>query len=96
VVRCSSCSAVWSQGQFSSTAKCRECSGRGLESKCCICKGICGRLWKRSVTDSHSYHIAVFNGECGLSAEQQKQCLEKELDHKNDELFVMQFADLKH
>ncbi len=40
-----SCGVVWYEGLV--TLGCKECGGYAMTRQCPICKGVCGKQWKR-------------------------------------------------
>lgn len=73
---------------------CMECGGFPLERSCPVCKGSCGRVWKRDVETSHSNHEAHWEGVCALPWEQQRLHLQlilnEDLTDENSILDAMQ------
>ncbi|EGD75816.1 hypothetical protein PTSG_12656 [Salpingoeca rosetta] len=70
---CTTCGACWFQQHWS--PGCEECGGFAMLRPCPICEGRCGAIWKRSVAMSKSNKSAFWDGECGLSPEQQQLLL---------------------
>ena len=65
---CSSCSALWSKGQF--TENCIECGGFSMTRSCPMCGGKCGGIYHRKVSMSNAYKEAFYAGRCKLGITQ--------------------------
>ena len=74
--RCSSCQAIWSEGEFEKD--CPECGGGAMKRNCILCNGQCDSVYLRAVLDSWDTHEAHWIGSCKL-AEEEKQRLMKVL-----------------
>lgn len=59
---CSSCTALWSKGQF--TENCLECGGFALTRSCPQCNGKCSASWHRQVAMSNAYKEPFYSGGC--------------------------------
>jgi len=70
---CSSCKAIWSQGEFG--RDCPECGGGAMQRNCILCNGQCDSVYQRAVIDSWDSGEAHWIGSCNLPEEEKQKLL---------------------
>ena len=73
IFQCSSCEAIWSEGEFGED--CLECGGGAMERNCYLCNGQCGSVYLRAVIDSWDTGEAHWNGGCKLPEEEKQKLI---------------------
>ncbi|KAK7091759.1 uncharacterized protein [Littorina saxatilis] len=89
---CHLCGQCWYDGKFGSN--CPECGGFPLVRTCPVCDGQCNKEWKRNVKLSHSFHVAHWDGTCGLPADVQRAFHIRKLTDSSEDTLSEGLQDL--
>lgn len=89
---CHLCGESWYDGKAG--VNCSECGGFPLRRTCPVCDGQCNKEWRRNVRLSHSFHVAHWDGICGLPPEIQRAFQLRKLTDSSEDTLSEGLQDL--